>query len=111
MYITRTAFTTGRLIIINPFLSRSRHFSLLQNVEEGSGARPTCYSLGTGRSFPVGKRSGRGIGHLNPSSAEDKSYVSANPPVLKACRGEILLYVLLIGTWYRNINMIIRDRR
>jgi hypothetical protein len=43
-------------------------------VQTGPGAHPTSYTVGTG-SFPGVKRSGRGVDHPTPSSAEVKEIV------------------------------------
>jgi hypothetical protein len=46
-------------------LSKERDFSLLQNVQTGSGAHSPFYSMGTGVLFPAGAR-----GFSPPSIAE-----------------------------------------
>jgi len=43
-------------------------------VQTGPGAHPASYTMGTG-SFPGVKRSGRGVDHAPPSSAEVKERV------------------------------------
>jgi hypothetical protein len=46
-------------------------FSSSPCVQNGSGAHPASYPMGTGGSFPVGKaRPGRDADHSPPSSAE-----------------------------------------
>jgi len=49
----------------------ARSFALVQNLP---GAHPASYSVGT-ESFPGIKRSGRGVDHSLPSSAEVKERV------------------------------------
>jgi hypothetical protein len=56
-------------------------------VQNGSGAHPASYSVGTGGSFHVVKRPGREADHSPPSSAEVKnvwSYISTPQYVLMA---------------------------
>jgi len=67
--------------------------------------------IGYWQVFPCGKAVGAWNLPLSPSSAKDKSYVSAHPRVVMTCKWEILLYVLGIRTWYRSINMIRRESR
>jgi hypothetical protein len=40
------------------FPTGAREFSLLHNIETGSGAHPASYPMGTGNSLPVGKAAG-----------------------------------------------------
>jgi hypothetical protein len=46
--------------------------SLHHRVQNGSGAYPTSYPMGTRGFFPGGKAAGREADHLPPSSAEVK---------------------------------------
>jgi hypothetical protein len=55
------------------------NFSLHHRVQNGSGAHPASYTMGTRDSFPGVKRPGREADHSPPSSAEVKnawSYIS-----------------------------------
>jgi hypothetical protein len=46
------------------------NFSLHHRVQNGSGAHPASYAMGTGGSFPGVKRPGREANHSPPPSAE-----------------------------------------
>jgi hypothetical protein len=48
------------------------NFSLHHCVQNGSGAHPASYPMGTGVSFHGVKRPGREADHLPPSNAEVK---------------------------------------
>jgi hypothetical protein len=50
----------------------SQELSLLQIVETDYEVHPTSYPMGTGGSFPGGKRPGREVDHSPPTSAEVK---------------------------------------
>jgi hypothetical protein len=50
----------------------AENFSLHHRVQNGSGAHPSSYPMGTGGSFPGVKRPGREADHSPPSSAEVK---------------------------------------
>jgi hypothetical protein len=61
----------------------ARDFSLLQNVQTGSGAHPVSLFNGYRLSFPGVKRPGREVNHPPPSSPEVKngrSYTSHRLP-------------------------------
>jgi hypothetical protein len=49
-----------------------QEFYLLQIVQTGSEVHPTSYTMGTGGSFPGGKRLGREVDHSTPTIAEVK---------------------------------------
>jgi hypothetical protein len=52
----------------------AENFSSTPCVQDGSGAHPASYPIGTGGSFPGGKaRPGRDADHSPPSSAEVKN--------------------------------------
>jgi hypothetical protein len=53
----------------------AENFSLHHRVQNGSGAHPASYAMGTRGSFPGGKRSRREADHSPPSSAEVKECV------------------------------------
>jgi hypothetical protein len=59
---------------------RARDFSLLHNIQTGSGAHPASYTIGTGGSFPGGMRPGRETDHSPSSSAEVRNG-GAIPPL------------------------------
>jgi hypothetical protein len=50
-------------------------FSLHHRIQNGSGAHPPSYPLGTSDSFPGGKAAGREADHSPPSSADVKECV------------------------------------
>jgi hypothetical protein len=52
------------------FPAGAGNFSLHHRVQNGSGAHPASYSMGTRDSFPGVKRSGREADHSPPSSVE-----------------------------------------
>jgi hypothetical protein len=54
------------------FSAEAGNFSLHYSVQNGSGAHPASYSMGTRGSFPEVKRPGREADHSAPSSAEVK---------------------------------------
>jgi hypothetical protein len=54
------------------FPAGTGNFSLHCRVQNGSGAHPASYPMGTRGSFPGVKRSGREADHSHPSSAEVK---------------------------------------
>jgi hypothetical protein len=54
------------------FPAGDRNFSLNHRVQNGSGAHPASYPMGTRGSFPGGKAAGCEADHLPPSSAEVK---------------------------------------
>jgi hypothetical protein len=54
------------------FPAAAGNFSLHYRVQNGSGALPASYPMGTRSSFPGVKRPGREADHLPPSSAEVK---------------------------------------
>jgi hypothetical protein len=54
------------------FPARAGNFSLHHCVQNGSGAHPASYPMGTRGSFPGGKAAGREADHSPPSSAEVK---------------------------------------
>jgi hypothetical protein len=67
------------------FPARAGNFSLHHRVQNGSGAQPASYQMGTRGSFPGLKRPGREADHSTPSSAEVKEWVelyfhSSNTP-------------------------------
>jgi hypothetical protein len=71
------------------FPARAGNFSLRYHVQNGSGAHPASYPIGTGGSFPGGKRPGREADHSSPSSAEVKECVELyiHSPDTCTCRG------------------------
>jgi hypothetical protein len=54
------------------FLAGDGNFSLHHPVQNGSGAHPASYTMGTRGSFPEGKAAGLEADHSPPSSAEVK---------------------------------------
>jgi hypothetical protein len=56
-------------------------FSLLHNVQTGSGAHPASYPMGTGATSPELKRSGREADHYPPSSADIKNELYSHSPI------------------------------
>jgi hypothetical protein len=54
------------------FPAAAGNFSLYHRVQNGSGAHPTSYPMGTRGSLPGAKRPGRESDHSPPSSAEVK---------------------------------------
>jgi hypothetical protein len=56
------------------FLAGAGNFSLHHRVQNGSGAHPPSYPMGTRCSFPGVKRPGREADHSPPSSAEVKEW-------------------------------------
>jgi hypothetical protein len=59
------------------------NFSLHHRVQNGSGAHPASYPVGTRGSLPGVKRPGREADHSSPSSAEVKECVeyTSTPPI------------------------------
>jgi hypothetical protein len=57
------------------FPAGTRNFPLHHRVQNGSGAHPASYPMGTRGSSPGVKRPGRKADHLPPSSAEVKEWV------------------------------------
>jgi hypothetical protein len=55
------------------FPGRSKLFSLLYNVQTGSGTNPVSYTMGTGGCFLMGEVGGSEADHSPPSSAEVKN--------------------------------------
>jgi hypothetical protein len=55
------------------FPTEAGNFSLHHRVQNGSGAHPASYPVGTRGSYPGVKRPGREADHLPPSSAEVKN--------------------------------------
>jgi hypothetical protein len=55
------------------FLAGARNFYLHHRVQNGSGAHPASYPMGTRGSFPGVKLPGREADHSPPSSAEIKN--------------------------------------
>jgi hypothetical protein len=55
-------------------------FSLHHRVQNGSGAHPASYPMGTRGSFPGVKRPKREAGHSHPSNAESRMR-GALPPL------------------------------
>jgi hypothetical protein len=54
------------------FPAGAGNFSLHHRVQNGSGAHPASYSMGTRGSFPVVKRPGREADHSPPPGVEVK---------------------------------------
>jgi hypothetical protein len=80
------------------FFVPSLQFSLLYLVQTGSEAHPTFYSLGTGDSFPEGKRQGLEADHSPPTSAEVKKtliYTSTTSYVFMALSKDNILFFCL----------------
>jgi hypothetical protein len=65
------------------FPAGAGNFSLHHRVQNGSGAHPASYSMGTRVSFPGGKAAGREADHSPPCSAEVKNAWSytTTPPI------------------------------
>jgi hypothetical protein len=64
------------------FPAGAGNFSLHHRSQNGSGAHPISYPMGTGVSFPGGKVAGHEADHSPPSSADVKnawSYTSTHP--------------------------------
>jgi hypothetical protein len=83
----------------------ARDFSLLQNAENGCGAHPSFYSMGTGF-FPGLKRPGSEVDQSPPYSAEVKnewSYTSS-PPISfhDVDREKLYVYELFSRFSFRN---------
>jgi hypothetical protein len=57
------------------FPAGAGNFSLHHRVQNGSGAHPATYIMGTRGSFPGVKRPGGDADHSPPSSAEVKKWV------------------------------------
>jgi hypothetical protein len=57
------------------FPAGAGNFSLHHRLQNGSGAHPVSYTMGTRGSFPGVKRPGREADHSPPSSAEVKECV------------------------------------
>jgi hypothetical protein len=57
------------------FPAGAGNFSLHHRVQNGSGAHPASYSVGTRGSFPGVKRPGREADYSHPSSAEAKEWM------------------------------------
>jgi hypothetical protein len=55
------------------FPAGAGNLSLLHRVQNGSGAHPASYPIGTGIYFPGGKAAGCEVEHSPPSSAEVKN--------------------------------------
>jgi hypothetical protein len=62
-------------------------FSLLQNIQSGSGAHPASCSVGTGCFLQVAKRTGREVSHSSPSGAEFKNEWSCTSLLPKCIHG------------------------
>jgi hypothetical protein len=58
-----------------PFLAGAGNFSLHHRVQNGSGAHPASYPVGTRGSFPAVKPSGREADHSLPSTSKVKECV------------------------------------
>jgi hypothetical protein len=56
-----------------PFPAGDGSFSLHHRIQNGSGAHPASYPVGTRDSFPAVKQPGREADHSPPSSAEVKN--------------------------------------
>jgi hypothetical protein len=61
------------------FPERAGNFSPHHRVQNGSGAHPASYLVGSRDSFPRVKRPGREADHSHPSSAEVKNAWSYTP--------------------------------
>jgi hypothetical protein len=57
-----------------------RDFSLVHNIQTGSGAHPTSYAMTTEGCFPGVKQQGRESDNSSPSSAEVKNCAAILPP-------------------------------
>jgi hypothetical protein len=66
------------------------NFSLHHHVQNGSGAHPASYPIGTAGSFPGGKRLGREANHSPPSSAEVENAWSYTSTILISFHGVVL---------------------
>jgi hypothetical protein len=98
------------------FPAGAGNFSLHDRVQNGSGAHPALYSVGTGSSFHEVKRRVRQVDHSPPSSAEVKhawSYTSAPPYVfmvwcLVKHRDNFTFYLyitILIFSYHLSLNL------
>jgi hypothetical protein len=72
------------------FPTRAGNFSLHHCVQNGSGAHPVSYPMGTGGSFLGVKRPGREADHSPSSSAEVKNAWSYTSTPLGCLRGVVL---------------------
>jgi hypothetical protein len=75
---------------------RSNRFSLLQNVQIGSGVHPASYSKGTG--VPSREQRGLSFNYSPPSSTEVKnewSYTSIPPICLHGVDREIFTFIVI----------------
>jgi hypothetical protein len=63
------------------FPAGAGNFSLHHRVQNGSGAHPVSYSMGTRGSFPGVKRPGREADHSPPFSAEEQRMSGAIHPL------------------------------
>jgi hypothetical protein len=69
-------------------LRQRQNFSLLHNVQNGSGAHPTSYPMGTGRALSLEvKWQGSEADHSPPSNAKVKNggAIPPHPLVFMAC--------------------------
>jgi hypothetical protein len=72
------------------FLAGAGNFSLHYCVQNGSGAHPASYPIGTRGSFPKGKVARREADHSPPSSAEVKNAWSYTSIPLICLHGMVL---------------------
>jgi hypothetical protein len=97
------------------FLVGARNFSLYHHIQNGSGAHPASYPLGTRGSFTGGKAAGHEADHAPPSSAEVKECMelylhSPNMPAwhdarLKKAQGHLYLYL----TFYKKLLIFVTN--
>jgi hypothetical protein len=89
-------------------------FSLHHRVQNGSGAHPASYPMGTRGSFPGVKRPGREADH-SPPSAEVKNAWSytATPPVglhgvvLSYTQGQLYLYPFFLNWLLQSLSDLV----
>jgi hypothetical protein len=80
------------------------NFSLHHRVQNGSGAHPASYPMGTGGSFTGDKVPGREADHSPPSSAEVKNAWSYTSTPLIRLHGVVLSLELHADLFCRQPN-------
>jgi hypothetical protein len=71
------------------FLAGSRGVSVSHSVQNGTGAHPVSYTIGSGGSVPGLKRPGREANHSHPSTAEVQNGMAV-PPLPIRLHGVVL---------------------
>jgi hypothetical protein len=93
------------------FPAGTGNFSLHRSVQNGSGAHPACYPVGTRSSFPGGKVAAAWSSPLNPSSEAAKAWVELylhypNTPLWRGAQlkhKDSLVTNILLSTLFSNI--------